>query len=350
MKAMKSFLVFILAVGCILFPVLTAHAGKIISGAGATFPYPLYSKWAYIYAKKTGIRLNYQSIGSGGGIRQIKAKTVDFGASDAPMDPGELKEYGLFQFPMVIGGVVPVINLKGVASNTLRLDGETLADMFLGKIHYWNDARIKRLNPGLSLPSTSITVVHRSDGSGTTWIFSHYLAAKSHEWQKRVGAGKALDWPAGLGGKGNEGVAAYVKRIKGAIGYVELAYAKQNRLTTILLKDKYGRFVAPTMKTFQAASEGADWEGVPGMAVVLVDQPGEDSWPITGASFIIMYKNQTDRNRVLTILNFFDWCLRHGQSVANELFYVPLPVKVVDIVEREWAKEIRVNGKPVWNR
>ncbi len=325
-----------------------ADASKIINGAGATFPYPIYSKWAHAYAKETGIRLNYQSIGSGGGIRQIKAKTVDFGASDAPLPAEELSKAGLVQFPMIIGGVVPVVNLKIPGSARLKLDGKTMADIFLGKVRYWDHQVIRSLNPDIKLPHLRITVVHRSDGSGTTWIFSQYLAAVSDEWRKRVGAGKALRWPTGVGGKGNEGVAAYVKRIKGAIGYVEFAYAEQNHLVTISLKNRDGKFVAPSIESFQAAAAGADWANTPGMAVVLVNQPGASAWPITGASFILMYKEQHDLDTAKEVLKFFHWCLTKGQDMAKALLYVPLPDQVVKIVESLWAKEIRYKGQPIW--
>ncbi|OCC15196.1 Phosphate ABC transporter, periplasmic phosphate-binding protein PstS [Dissulfuribacter thermophilus] len=325
-----------------------ANSAEIITGAGATFPYPIYSKWAHSYAKETGIKLNYQSIGSGGGIRQIKARAVDFGASDAPLNANELNEAGLLQFPMVIGGVVPVVNIKGIGSNVLKLDGETLALIFLGAIKYWDDPRIKQLNQGIKLPHLKIYVVHRSDGSGTTWIFSKYLSSMSPKWQEKVGVGKALKWPTGVGGKGNEGVAAYVKRLKGSIGYVEFAYAKQNNLTSVLLKNKDGNFVSPTIDSFQAAAKNADWINTPGMAVVLVNQPGKNSWPITGASFILIYKEQKDKNRAITMLKFFDWCYKNGTEMARDLLYVPMPLKVVQIVEQMWAKEITVNGEPIW--
>ena len=324
-----------------------ALAGDIITGAGATFPYPIYSKWAHSYAKESGVRLNYQSIGSGGGIRQIKAGAVDFGASDAPLDAKELDASGLIQFPMIIGGVVPVVNVPGIGPNQLRLDGTTLAAIFLGKIKYWDDSKIKALNRGLKLPHIKIYVVHRSDGSGTTWIFSKYLCAVSPEWQRRVGFGKALKWPTGIGGKGNEGVSAYIKRLKGAIGYVEFAYAKQNRLASVMLKNSEGKFTAPSIESFQAAASGADWANTPGMAVVLVNQPGENAWPITGASFILLHKEQRDKNKILKILHFFDWCYRHGKEMAEELLYVPLPDEVVQVVEDLWAKEIMLDGRPV---
>ena len=340
-------LLFTLMIGIIL-SMGTAYAKKIINGAGATFPYPIYSKWAYAYAKETGVRLNYQSIGSGGGIRQIKAKTVDFGASDAPLQADELSKAGLVQFPMIIGGVVPVVNLKGIEAQNLRLDGKTLAEIFMGKIRYWDHDSIKSMNQGLKLPHLRITVVHRSDGSGTTWIFSKYLAAVSDKWRDKIGSGKALRWPTGVGGKGNEGVAAYVKRIKGALGYVEFAYAKQNHLTTVMLKNRDGEFVSPSIESFQAAAAGADWEHTPGMAVVLVNQPGKSAWPITGASFILMYKEQHDLDTAKEVLKFFHWCLTKGQDMAKALLYVPLPDQVVKIVESLWAKEIRYKGQPVW--
>ncbi len=338
-----TFLLFL----CLALPFRT-EASEIINGAGATFPYPIYAKWAYAYAKETGVRLNYQSIGSGGGIRQIKARTVDFGASDAPMKADELEKYGLIQFPMIMGGVVPVINLKHVTANEIRLDANALADIFLGKIKKWDDPRIKSLNPEVELPATDITVVHRSDGSGTTWIFTHYLAAVNPEWAKTVGAGKAVKWPIGLGGKGNEGVAAYVKRVVGSIGYVEYAYAIQNHLTTLRLKNRSGNFVIPTDTTFQAAAAGANWENTPGMAVVLVNQPGENAWPITGASFILMYKNQKDKETALRTLKFFDWCYRNGTEMAKKLFYVPIPGSVYEFVEMTWAKEIKHGDQPIW--
>ncbi len=325
-----------------------AVAGRIISGAGATFPYPVYSQWAYEYARNTGVRLNYQSIGSGGGIRQIKAGTVDFGASDAPLAADDLKKSGLIQFPMIMGGVVPVVNLRGIKNAQLRLDQECIVGIFMGKIKKWNDPRIRALNPGLNLPPWDITVVHRSDGSGTTWIFSHYLAAVSDEWKTKVGAGKALRWPVGLGGKGNEGVAAYVKRVKGAIGYVEFAYALQNKLTAVCLRNRDGNFVAPTLESFQTAAREADWANTPGMAVVLVNQPGAQAWPITGASFILLHREEKDCGNIVEILKFFDWCYRSGGKMAVRLLYVPIPENVYNVVEKRWATDITCNGAPVW--
>jgi len=263
-----------------------------ISGAGATFPYPVYAKWAEAYNNKTGVKMNYQSIGSGGGIKQIKAKTVDFGASDAPLKAEELDKAGLMQFPMVMGGVVPVVNLPGIKPGGIKLTPALLADIYLGEIKHWNDKRIQAANPGVNLPSKRITVVHRSDGSGTTWIFTNYLTKVSKTWAGKVGNNKAVAWPAGVGGKGNEGVASYVSRIKGSIGYVEYAYALQNKMTYALLQNREGHFVAPTSEAFQAAAANADWSHAPGFYMVLTDQPGNDSWPITGATFILVYKSQ----------------------------------------------------------
>lgn len=321
---------------------------QVINGAGATFPYPVYSQWAYKYNQITGVRLNYQSIGSGGGIRQIKAKTVDFGASDAPLKPGDLEASGLIQFPMVMGGVVPVVHLRGVAAGELKLDAGALSDIFLGKIARWNDPAIQALNPDVKLPNKEITVVHRSDGSGTTWIFTNYLAAVSPEWEQKVGAGKAVSWPVGIGGKGNEGVSSYVQRVDGSIGYVEFAYALQNNLTHVLLKNRAGKFVAPTKDNFMAAAANADWKNAPGFYLVLVDQPGENSWPITGASFIILYKEQKDEKTARTMLEFFDWCYKHGGEIALQLDYVPMPDNVVEIVENLWKTDLRAAGKAVW--
>ncbi len=326
----------------------SSSGAKRLVGAGATFPYPIYAKWAYKYAQETGVRLNYQSIGSGGGIQQIKKGTVDFGASDAPLNEKELEASGLVQFPMIIGGVVPVFHLKSVPDGHLRLSGEVLADIFLGKIKKWDDPRIRELNPGLDLPSRAITVVHRSDGSGTTWIFTSYLGKVSKEWMNNVGTGKAIRWPVGVGGKGNEGVAAYVKRINGAISYVEYAYAKQNRLSAISLKNREGNFVLPSSETFSAAAANADWEGTPGLSVILTDQPGHNSWPITGASFILMKKEQKDPDKAREVLKFFDWCFKNGKDLALSLDYIPVPEKVIALIERVWAESITANGKPIW--
>ncbi len=320
-----------------------------ITGAGATFPYPIYAKWASAYEKATGIRLNYQSIGSGGGIKQIKKKTVDFGASDAPMKPKELDEYGMIQWPQIMGGVVPVVNLPGIASGQIRLDGETLADIFLGRIKRWDDARIARLNPDVALPKKAITVVHRSDGSGTTFIFTNYLTKVSRSWAKQVGNAKAVAWPAGVGGKGNEGVASYVKRIGGAIGYVEYAYALQSRMTYVLLRNKSGAYVAPTAANFQAAAAGAEWGKARHYYLILTDQPGSNAWPITGASFIIVYKKADKPEHTAAVLRFFDWAFHHGGEMAERLAYVPMPEKVVKRIETTWSQEISApDGSPVW--
>ena len=326
----------------------SAFAGTTINGAGATFPYPVYGQWAWLYNKDTGVKLNYQSIGSGGGIRQIKAKTVDFGASDAPLKAEELNEAGLLQFPMIMGGVVPVVNVPGIVAGQLKLSGSTLADIFLGKITKWSDAAIAKENPGVALPDSAITVVYRADGSGTTWIFTNYLSKVSGTWKDSVGNAKSVKWPSGVGGKGNEGVAAYVQRIKGSIGYVEYAYALQNKLAYSLLQNRDGNYVAPTSTTFQAAAANADWEKAEGFYLVLTDQPGAESWPITGASFILVYKEQANAETAKEVLKFFDWCYRNGGKTAEKLDYVPMPEKVVSLVEKVWKEQIKAAGKPVW--
>jgi phosphate transport system substrate-binding protein len=317
-------------------------------GAGATFPYPVYSQWAYKYEKLTGVRLNYQSIGSGGGIAQIKAGTVDFGASDAPLKAEELSEAGLVQFPMIIGGVVPVVNVKGIKPGELKLSGEVLADIYMGKVAKWNHEAIKALNPNLNLPDKAITAVRRADGSGTTWLFTNYLDKVSKEWHEKVGTGKAVTWPAGVGGKGNEGVASYVQKIDGAIGYVEYAYALQNKMAYAQLKNKAGKFVTPTSKSFQAAAANAEWEKAAGYYVVLTDQQGDESWPITGASFILIHKQQKDAGKAKEMLKFFDWCYRHGAEMAEKLDYVPIPANVTELVETTWTKEVQADGKSIW--
>jgi phosphate transport system substrate-binding protein len=338
----------LLCIGVLVALVGTAYAAETINGAGATFPYPIYAKWADRYNKLTGVRMNYQSIGSGGGIAQIKAKTVDFGASDAPLTPDELNKAGLVQFPMIIGGVVPVVNVKGVGAGQLKLTPELLADIYLGKITNWNDSRIAKVNPGLRLPKQAITVVHRSDGSGTTWIYTNYLDKVSKDWHSKVGTDKAVGWPVGIGGKGNEGVANYVARVNGSIGYVEYAYALQNKLAHVLLQNRAGKYVAPTSKTFQAAAANADWKKAPGYYLVLTDQPGDESWPITGASFILMHENQKSAGTAAACLKFFDWAYKNGGAMAEELHYIPMPSNVVSMVEATWAKEIKAGGKPVW--
>ena len=327
-----------------------AVAADIISGAGATFPYPIYAKWAESFAQNTSIKMNYQSIGSGGGIKQIEAKTVDFGASDAPLKPEELQKNGLMQFPMIMGGVVPIINVRGIKPGELKLTAQALADIYLGKITKWNDKEIKSLNPNISLPNDAITVVHRSDGSGTTWIFTNYLSKVSTDWAKKVGNDKAVAWPTGIGGKGNEGVASYVGRVKGSIGYVEYAYASQNKMTYVQLRNKAGNYVKPDTASFQAAAANADWKNAPGFYMVLTDQAGKDSWPITGASFILIYMDQKNPETAKSVLKFFDWSYHHGGSMAESLDYVPMPEQVVSLVEKTWHNEIKSpNGQAIWS-
>jgi phosphate transport system substrate-binding protein len=322
---------------------------RSLDGAGASFPYPIYSQWAYDYEKAKGLKLNYQSIGSGGGIAQIKAKVVDFGASDAPLEKEELDEAGLIQFPLIMGGVVPVVNLEGVSTGELKLSAPVLVDIFLGEIRWWSDPAIKAHNPDVELPDKEITVVHRADGSGTTWIFTNYLAKVSGEWKERVGTGKAVEWPAGVGGKGNEGVAQYVQKIRGSIGYVEFAYALENEIPYAQLKNKAGAFVSPTIDSFQAAAASADWKSAPGFYMVLTDQPGEGSWPITGASFILVYKEQPDAAKARAMLEFFAWCFETGGEAAERLHYVPMPEAVVTLVQDEWRAQVRAGGRPVWD-
>lgn len=319
-----------------------------ITGAGATFPYPLYAKWAEQYKSQTGTGMNYQSIGSGGGIKQITAKTVDFGASDAPLTAEQLNKDGLLQFPTVMGGVVPVINLEGVSGGDLKLSPSVLADIFLGKIKKWNDPALTAINTGVKLPDTNITVVHRADGSGTTWIFTNYLSKVSADWKEKVGNSSSVQWPAGVGGKGNEGVAQYVQRIKGAIGYVEYAYAKQNKMGYAQLQNKAGNFVKPDDLTFKAAAAGADWKGTPGFAVVLTDQPGKDSWPITGATFILMHKKQDKPAQALEVLKFFDWAYKNGDKTAMDLDYVPMPAEVKAVIGGAWKQITDGANAPVW--
>ena len=312
-----------------------------ITGAGATFPYPVYAKWSEAYKKETGIGLNYQSIGSSGGIRQINGKTVTFGATDAPVAGDKLNELGQVQFPAIIGGTIPVFNLDEFKPGELRITGEVLAEMFMGYIVNWNDPKIAALNPGKKLPDQTITVVHRADGSGTTFNFTDYLTTVSKLWAEKVGKGAAVKWPAAasLGGKGNEGVAANVARIKGAIGYVEYAYAKKNNIPYMSLQNKDGKFVRPDDKTFAAAAAGADWFSVPGMGLSIVNQKGADSWPISTASFIIMYKDPSDKKASQEVLKFFDWAFKNGKQLALELDYVPLPDSLTkQIREKVWSQ------------
>jgi phosphate transport system substrate-binding protein len=323
-------------------------AAADISGAGATFPYPIYAKWADAYKRLTGIGLNYQSIGSGGGIKQIKAKTVTFGASDMPLKPDDLKAAGLAQFPMIIGGVVPVVNIKGIGPGQLHLDGATMASIYLGDITKWDDAQIKRLNPKLALPGTAIAPVYRSDGSGTNFLFSDYLSKESSKFQSTIGANTSVQWPVGIGAKGNEGVANMTTQTDGAIGYVEYAYAKQNKMAFTLLTNKAGAAVAPNAESFQAAAGNADWAGADSYYVILTDQVGAKSWPITGASFILVYKEPAEPAPVNEALKFFAWAYKDGASMASELDYVPLPAALIEQVKKTWATAITSGGHPVW--
>jgi phosphate transport system substrate-binding protein len=326
-----------------------AYAGDI-TGAGATFPYPIYSKWAETYKAQTGIGLNYQSIGSGGGIKQIDANTVDFGASDMPLKPEVLEEKGLTQFPAVMGGVVLVVNINGVEIGKLKLDGKTLANIYLGKITKWNDPAIVAMNKDINLPDEDITVVHRSDGSGTTFIFTNYLSKVSGDWKSAVGEGTAVSWKVGTGGKGNEGVASYVQRIKNSIGYVEYAYALQNKMTYTMLKNREGKFVSPKSDTFKAAAAGARWEKSPGFYEILTDEAGKDSWPIAGATFILMHKKQDKPENGKEVLKFFNWAYANGGNMAESLDYVPMPEKVIKLIHASWKNNIRSEqGKAIWD-
>ena len=320
-----------------------------ITGAGATFPYPVYAKWAELYQKASGVGLNYQSVGSGAGIKQIKARTVNFGASDMPLPAAELNAAGLFQFPAIMGGVVPIINLPGVAPGQVRLSGAVLADIYLGKITKWNAPQIAALNPGVKLPGDDITVVRRADSSGTSFLFTDYLAQVSPEWKSKIGAGTAVKWAVGVGGKGNEGVAANVQRIKGSIGYVEWAYAKKNRMQHTQLQNKDGVFLQPSDDAFKAAASGANWAGTPGFAVVLTNQAGKASWPITGASYILMHKTQPNAATAKEVLKFFDWAYKNGGAAAAELDYVPMPDSVTKLVQDAWRANLKdAAGKAVW--
>ena len=332
---MKKFLA---AVATALFATL---AQAQITGAGATFPYPIYAKWAEAYQKQTGIGLNYQSIGSSGGIRQINAKTVTFGATDAPVKGEDLDKNGQVQFPAIIGGTVPIVNLEGFKPGELRITGPVLAEVFMGDITKWNDPKLQALNPGKKLPDQNITVVHRADGSGTTFNWTDYLTVISPEWERRVGRGAAVKWPAAssVGGKGNEGVAANVNRVKGAIGYVEYAYVKKNNMNYMLLQNKAGNFVSPDDTTFAAAAAGADWFSVPGMGLSIVNQGGKDTWPVTTASFIIMYKEPADKRASQEVIKFFDWAFKNGAKLSAELDYVHLPDRLqADIRSRVWSQ------------
>jgi phosphate transport system substrate-binding protein len=312
-----------------------------ITGAGATFPFPIYSKWADAYKKETGNGLNYQSIGSGGGIKQIQAKTVTFGATDMPLKAEQLDKDRLVQWPMVMGAIVPVVNLEGVKPGELVFDGETLANIYLGKITKWDDAAIKKLNPTVKLPSEAITVVRRSDGSGTTFNFTDYLSKVSPDWKTKVGSGTAVEWPTGVGAKGNEGVSGNVGQTRNSIGYVEYAYAKQNKLTYTAMVNKGGKTVQPTVEAFQAAAANADWAKAPGYYVILTDQPGEKSWPVTAATFILMHKEPVDKAASAEAIKFFNWAFAKGGKMAEELDYIPMPEPVVKLIEKTWSADIK---------
>jgi len=316
-----------------------------VTGAGATFPAPLYAKWADAYNKETKVRINYQSVGSGAGLRQIRARTVDFGASDMPLTDAELAKDGLMQFPTVIGGVVPVINVKGIAPGQLKMTGQLLGDIYLGKITKWNDPAIVALNPGVPLPDTAIAPVRRADGSGTTFIFSNYLSKVNAEWKAKVGEGTAVNWPTGAGGKGNEGVAAFVQRLPNSIGYVEYSYAKSNKMTHVLMQNKAGNFVGPDDVSFKAAAAGADWSK--SFYQILTEQPGKDAWPITGATFIMMFKAQDKPVQGSNSLKFFEWAFNNGDKMASDLEYVPLPDAVKNLVRGAWGDIKDASGKPI---
>ncbi len=333
-----------LIIGSIVFTALAyASIGRAtdITGAGATFPFPIYAKWAEAYKAQTGVSMNYQSIGSGGGIKQITAKTVDFGASDMPLKPDDLEKNGLMQFPTVVGGVVPVINVNGIDSGKLKLTGTVLADIYLGKITKWNDPALAALNADLKLPDEDITVVHRSDGSGTSFIFTNYLSKVSTDWKSGVGEGTAVSWKAGTGGKGNEGVASYVQRFKGSIGYVEYAYALQNKMNTVQMKNRDGQFVKADDVSFKAAAAGAHWDKAPGFYEILTDEAGKESWPISGATFILMHKMQEKPATGKEVLKFFDWAYDKGGKLAADLDYVPLPENVVILIRAAWKAQIK---------
>ena len=335
----------VLSAGFAVISFASLASAQDVTGAGASFPAPLYSKWASDYNKATNIKINYQSVGSGAGLRQIEAKTVDFGASDAPLKDEDLAKKGLVQFPTVIGGVVPVVNIKGINPGQLKLSGQVLGDIYLGKITNWNDAAIKALNPGLPLPDAAIAPVRRADGSGTSFIFTNYLSKVNAEWKSKVGEGTAVNWPVGAGGKGNEGVAAFVGRLPNSIGYVEYAYVKQNKMTFALLKNASGAFVSPEDAAFKAAAAGADW--AKSFYQILTEQPGKDAWPITGATFILMQKVQDKPAQASAVLKFFEWAYKGGDKTADDLDYVPMPVAVKASIEISWAEIKDSSGKAV---
>jgi phosphate transport system substrate-binding protein len=323
----------------------TSTLAQDVTGAGATFPAPVYAKWADAYHKATGAKINYQSVGSGAGIRQIKAKTVDFGATDMPLKDDELTRDGMVQFPTVIGGVVPVVNIKGITPGQIKMTGQLLGDIYLGKIAKWNDPALAALNPGVPLPDAAIAVVRRADGSGTSFIFTNYLSKVNAEWKAKVGEGTAVNWPTGAGGKGNEGVSAFVQRLPNSIGYVEYAYAKQNKMSHVMMRNQAGNYVGPDEDNFKAAAAGADWSKT--FYQILTEQPGKDSWPITGATFILMYKATDKPASSSSSLKFFDWAYKNGDKMASELEYVPLPVAVKDLVRKQWAEIKDGGGKAV---
>ena len=323
----------------------SAMAQQEATGAGASFPAPLYAKWAADYHKATGVKINYQSVGSGAGLRQIEAKTVDFGASDAPLKDEDLAKKGLVQFPTVIGGVVPVVNIQGIAAGQLKLSGQVLGDIYLGKVTHWNDPAIVALNPGVKLPEAAIAPVRRADGSGTSFIFTNYLSKVNAEWKAKVGEGTAVNWPIGAGGKGNEGVAAFVGRLANSIGYVEYAYVKQNKMTYVQMQNAEGAFVAPDDEAFKAAAAGADWNK--SFYQILTNQPGKASWPITGATFILMHKNQDKPQQAGALLKFFEWAYQTGDKTAADLDYVPMPEKVKSVIVKSWGEIKDSAGKPI---
>ena len=331
--------------GLLIAATATSALAQQVTGAGATFPAPLYAKWADAYNKATGVRVNYQSVGSGAGLRQIRGKTVDFGASDMPLTDEELAKDGLIQFPTVIGGVVPVINVAGIDTSRLRLTGPVLGDIYLGKVTKWNDSAIAALNPGVKLPDAQIAVVRRADGSGTTFIFTNYLSKVNAEWKSKVGEGTAVNWPTGAGGKGNEGVAAFVQRLPNSIGYVEYAYAKQNKMAYATMQNASGVFVAPGDDSFKAAAAGADWKK--SFYQILTNQPGKDAWPITGATFIMMHAKQDKPEQAQATLKFFDWAYGNGDKMSEDLDYVPLPPAVEDMIRQSWGKVSDGTGKAV---
>ena len=323
----------------------TAWAQQEATGAGASFPAPLYAKWAADYHKATGVKVNYQSVGSGAGLRQIEAKTVDFGASDAPLKDEDLAQKGLVQFPTVIGGVVPVVNIKGIAPGQIRMSGQVLGDIYLGKITRWNDAALTALNPGVPLPDAAIAPVRRADGSGTSFIFTNYLSKVNTEWKSKVGEGTAVNWPTGAGGKGNEGVAAFVGRLPNSIGYVEYAYVKQNKMTYVQLQNAAGNYVSPDDNAFKAAAAGADW--AKSFHQILTNQPGKDSWPLTGATFILMHKAQDKPAQAATALKFFEWAYQSGDKTAGDLDYVPMPDSVKAVILKSWGEIKDTSGKAI---